>query len=281
MKRIKPVRTSGRATSLAPKRKERGSKSHNGSSQEAGPSGTRVSQPMQPRKTVTEISSRKAKGRDKWKPLPKESITALENMLSLSVLSVLTMKRKDKEECQKHLNIVKDRFMARCAQLVTPPRKLWNPKQDSRLHQEERKKAEVGRRSLEALEAEVSATLQRLEHTEARLDSLEQEGRILRNKMEQQEERESIQQATDQGVLHLPQLPAGRVQERPLQERLADMVPDCSAAASLARALHGSAEVQEVLVFLEQAHERADALLRSLALSPTQSSSSQEQPGPR
>ncbi|XP_018603209.1 centromere protein Q [Scleropages formosus] len=276
----------GRATSLAPGRKGRGStrlqeSSHVRSDQEAGPSG-RVSQQRQRKRTGTQVASRTVRGRKTWKRLSEESVAALESMLTVSVLSVLTMKRKDREECQRHLNVLKDRFMANCANLVAPPRKPGSLQQSSRLHQEESRKSETGRRSLEALEAEVGAVLQLLEHTEGRLETLEQESKSLRSKLEQQEEQESVQQVlrqADQGVLHLPQLPAGSGQERPLQEQMANMVPEPGAAACLGRALCGSAEVQEVLLFLERGHEQADRLLRSPAPSPAHSGSPREHGG--
>uniref|UniRef100_A0A8C1AVW4 Centromere protein Q n=1 Tax=Cyprinus carpio carpio TaxID=630221 RepID=A0A8C1AVW4_CYPCA len=45
----------------------------------------------------------KSKNKGNWKLLTKSSLLALENMLGLSVLTVLSLKNKEKEESQKHL----------------------------------------------------------------------------------------------------------------------------------------------------------------------------------
>ncbi|KAJ8350963.1 hypothetical protein SKAU_G00260930 [Synaphobranchus kaupii] len=257
---MKPSRASERASTRGPKMS--GKRRQKRLSQDPGPSRETCETQKQPQKRLGKGgengAARKVKGQEKWKLLPKTSITALESILDLSILSVLTMRGKGKDEYQRHLNQLKDRFLASCAQLKVPPRKQGDMLQVSRLHQAESKKKTVGQRTLQALEDEVRTVVGALEQMEVKMDSLEQEIRTLRRKLEDEEESaQEILQLSENGVLNLPALPPQVTRELPLQDR---MVKDLDAAA-LASALHSSAEVREVRAFLELAHEQADQLL--------------------
>ncbi|XP_035248867.1 centromere protein Q [Anguilla anguilla] len=258
---MKPSRGSKRASTRGPVAGSR-KQGPKRSAQDGGPSKKKSETQKQPRKKrVGNDAARKVKGQEKWTLLPKISITALKNILDLSILPVLTMRRKDKDESQRHLNQLKDRFLASCAQLKVPPRprKQGDMLQVSRLYLAERKKKAVGQRSLKALEDEVSAVVGALEEIEVKMDSLEQETRTLRGKLEDEEERaQEILQLSEQGVLNLPALPPQVTRELPLQER---MLKDPEVAARLATALHSSAELRDMKAFLELAHGQADQLL--------------------
>ncbi|KAG5833428.1 hypothetical protein ANANG_G00275840 [Anguilla anguilla] len=258
---MKPSRGSKRASTRGPAAGSR-KQGPKRPAQDGGPSKKKSETQKQPRKKrVENDAARKVKGREKWTLLPKISITALKNILDLSILPVLTMRRKDKDESQRHLNQLKDRFLASCAQLKVPPRprKQGDMLQVSRLYLAERKKKAVGQRSLKALEDEVSAVVGALEEIEVKMDSLEQETRTLRGKLEDEEESaQEILQLSEQGVLNLPALPPQVTRELPLQER---MLKDPEVAARLATALHSSAELRDMKAFLELAHGQADQLL--------------------
>ncbi|XP_064167758.1 centromere protein Q [Anguilla rostrata] len=258
---MKPSRGSKRASTRGPVAGSR-KQGPKRPAQDGGPSKKKSETQKQPRKKrVGNDAARKVKGQEKWTLLPKISITALKNILDLSILPVLTMRRKDKDESQRHLNQLKDRFLASCAQLKVPPRprKQGDMLQVSRLYLAERKKKAVGQRCLKALEDEVSAVVGALEEIEVKMDSLEQETRTLRGKLEDEEERaQEILQLSEQGVLNLPALPRQVTRELPLQER---MLKDPEVAARLATALHSSAELRDMKAFLELAHGQADQLL--------------------
>ncbi|XP_064872326.1 centromere protein Q isoform X3 [Oncorhynchus nerka] len=165
VKIMKPVRGSERASSKAPKGKKTGEKPNKPGiktrqrrvSREEPQPGTssQIPQPKPQKKKKkkggTVASPRKLKGQEKWKPLTKASITALDNILGLSILSVLAGRRTNKEESQKHLNIVKNRFLSKLAQLSVPIQKQEMMSHSSRQHQEETRKSAVGKKILNKL----------------------------------------------------------------------------------------------------------------------------------
>ncbi|KAJ8253219.1 hypothetical protein GJAV_G00210410 [Gymnothorax javanicus] len=258
---MKTSRGSARASTRGPK--TGGQRSRKRPAEEGGPRKQEAEAQPKPQKQRAEHAVRKVKGQEKWKPLPKTSITALGNILDLSILSAITMKGKDKEESQRHLNQLKDRFLASCAQLKVPPRarKLGDMHQVSRMFRAESKKKTAGTRTLRALEDEVSTVVGALEQMEGKMESLEQEIRTLRGKLEDEEDNaQEILQMSEKAVLNLPPLPPQVTRELPLQEQ---MVKDPEVAARLASAVHGSAPLQEMRAFLELAHKQADWLLLS------------------
>ncbi|XP_064872331.1 centromere protein Q isoform X6 [Oncorhynchus nerka] len=237
VKIMKPVRGSERASSKAPKGKKTGEKPNKPGiktrqrrvSREEPQPGTssQIPQPKPQKKKKkkggTVASPRKLKGQEKWKPLTKASITALDNILGLSILSVLAGRRTNKEESQKHLNIVKNRFLSKLAQLSVPIQKQEMMSHSSRQHQEETRKSAVGKKILNKLVAEVGAVVGSLEQLEKDRDSLEHQCFNLRQLLEQQEEsNQQILQLSEQGVLRLPPVPQRK--DRPLQEQMVCLV---------------------------------------------------------
>ncbi|XP_036397180.1 centromere protein Q isoform X2 [Megalops cyprinoides] len=263
---MKPSRGSEKASTQRPKSSAWGRKrGQEKPSQDAGPSKKAVKEDQQkgsePQKGQPKRRG-KVKGQEKWKLLPKTSITALGSMLDLSALSVLTMRKKDKEEFQRYLNLLKDRFLASCVDLKVPPRKQGDIIQGFCLCQAESKKNTVGKKTLQTLEGEVNAIVKTLEEMEMRMKKLEQNRLRLRAQLEEEEERiQEILQRSEQGVLNLPPFPPQTAPELPLQEQMAGMVKDPSTAAHLAGMLHCSLETQELRAFLELAHLQADQLL--------------------
>ncbi|KAK3530164.1 hypothetical protein QTP86_017740 [Hemibagrus guttatus] len=130
---------------------------------------------------------RKMKGQEKWKPLDKSSIMVLDNMLSLSILSVLTMKTKEKEESQRQLNSLKHQFLAKCSQLPVPPQKHGNLMQVSQQFHTENQKVNHGKKKLEALEESSQAVVSQLEQLQGKIDRLEHECGSMRDKLEKEE----------------------------------------------------------------------------------------------
>uniref|UniRef100_A0A8C8FC72 Centromere protein Q n=1 Tax=Oncorhynchus tshawytscha TaxID=74940 RepID=A0A8C8FC72_ONCTS len=257
VKIMKPVRGSERASSKAPKGKKTGEKPNKPGiktrqrrvSQEEPQPGTSSQipqpKPQKKKKGGTVASPRKLKGQEKWKPLTKSSITALDNILGLSILSVLAGRRTNKEESQKHLNIVKNRFLSKLAQLSVPIQKQEIMSHSSRQHQEETRKSAVGKKILNKLVAELGAVV-------GSLEQLEKEcvcgGLIL--------------QLSEQGVLRLPPVPQRK--DRPLQEQMVCLVHSrhsVTTARRLAKTLQTSGPVQDAQTLLERAYRHADRLI--------------------
>ncbi|XP_060754630.1 centromere protein Q [Neoarius graeffei] len=249
---MKPARGSSRASTRGPKA--------------AGRSGKRLQQkPLpngegaqdKPRKKAP-AEPRKVKGQEKWKPLTKSSIVVLDNMLSLSILSVLPVKRKEKEESQKHLNSVKDQFLAICSRLPVPPQKHGSMMQASLQFHKENQKVKRGKDNIEALEESSWAVVSQLEQLQGRMDRLTDECRIMRNKLEEEElNAQEFIQLTKQAVLRLPALPLQPEDEPTLQEKIMKAVPEPKAVM---KALQTRNVTTNVKAFLELAHKQVDHL---------------------
>uniref|UniRef100_A0AAY5KNL3 Centromere protein Q n=1 Tax=Esox lucius TaxID=8010 RepID=A0AAY5KNL3_ESOLU len=270
---MKPTRGSERVPSKATKGKkpsEKGKKRRKSQENlQAGTSGT-VPQPKS-KKNKVNAAPRKLTGQEKWKPLSESSITALDKMLALSVLSVLAVQRTGKEESQKHLNILRTRFIAKCAQLAVPFQKQETLGNAFRQHQEESRKATVGRKNLTMLEADLSAVVISLEKMEEQRDSLEHQCSNLRKLLAHEED--GNQQLSNQGVLHLPTLPPRKHRDTPLQKRLLTLVPgeaSTTVARNIAKTLQAPGPLQDARALLEQAYKHADHMLTPAAISQTQ-----------
>ncbi|XP_053471618.1 centromere protein Q isoform X2 [Ictalurus furcatus] len=249
---MKPARGSSRASTQGPKG--------------AGRDGKRVQQRRLPHGERAQDKSRKkapaeprkVRGQEKWKPLDKSSIMFLDNLLSLSILSVLPIKRKEKEETQKHLNSLKDQFLAKCSQLPVPPQKHGNLMHVSQQFHRENQNVKHGNKKIEELQESSQAVVSQLEKLQVKMDRLEHECRIMRNKLEEEElNAQKFIQLTEQAVLRLPALPLYPEDEPTLQEKIMKVAPDPKAVM---KALQKRKVTRNAKVFLELAHKQMDHL---------------------
>ncbi|XP_051993558.1 centromere protein Q [Xyrauchen texanus] len=250
---MKPARGSGRSSTRGPRGAAERKTDKRSQKSKTSVEG---SHPEQSKKNS--VMAGKIKNQSKWKPMTKSSILTLDNMLDLSILSVLTLRRKDKEESQKHLNLLKDQFLAKCAQLSVPPRKHGDILQVSNQFKAESKKAEQGKKTLKSLEENLAPMVSSLEEMEGKMDSLEEKCRMMRSKLEENEENApEFLQLSEQTVLRLPALPSRPANEPTLQEQLMKMVPNPSAVV---KALQMSTVDGNVRAYLELAHKQVAAV---------------------
>ncbi|XP_051759827.1 centromere protein Q isoform X1 [Ctenopharyngodon idella] len=253
---MKTARGSGRASTQGPKgAAER--KMHKPQKSKPTAEGPHL-EPSKKNCIKTSTKAKKSKNQGNWKPLTKSSLLALENMLSLSILSVLALKNKEKEESQMHLNRLKDRFLAKCAQLSVPPRKHGDIMRVSHQFKAESKKSEHGKKTLESLEENMGSIVSTLEEMEVKTDHLEEKCRMMRSKLDDEEEKaQEFLQLSEQTVLRLPAVPSRPANEPTLQEHLMKIVPNPPAVV---RALQTAPALGDVRAFLELAHKQVDSV---------------------
>lgn len=208
---------------------------------------------------------RKAKGQENWKPMSKTSITALEEIVDLSILSVLATRRTDKDEVQKHLNIFQKKFLGSCTELPVPAQKHGDVVHHvSRQLREEIRKSTESRKTLAKLEEDLGTVVSTLEQMEEETDSLDHECSRLKQQLEQEEEKaQEVLQLTQHEVLNLPPVPPRKDNKPTIQERLLGLVPETDRGATARRlgtALQ-NVSIQNALTLMKHVHKHADHLL--------------------
>lgn len=242
---MRPARGSGRASTRGPRGAAHTHKTD------------KWSKPRAEGPDPSQKHSGKSKNKSNWKPLTESTLLFLENMLGLSVLSVLALKSKEKDESQKHLNLLRSQFLAKCARLSVPLKKRGDIMHVSQQFKAERTKSEHGRATLEALEEKVCSMVSTLEEMEVQMDRLEEKCRIMRRKLADEEEKApEFLRLSEETVLGLSALPSRPASEPTLQEHLVKLVPDPPA---LVRRLRAAPGFEDVRVFLELAHKQVDA----------------------
>ncbi|XP_033972524.1 centromere protein Q [Trematomus bernacchii] len=263
---MKPLRGSNQASSKAPnmkKNKKPDQEQQSAENQDPKPNG-KSTQPKAAKKRKAEVSPSvpdKVKGEEKWRPMPASSIIALENMMDLSILATIALRRKEKKESREHLNIIKSRFLAKCAELKVPVQKQNDLERFSQSHQEEAKKSGVGKTTLSTVEENLRSVVRALEKREEQADSLENTCSLLREE-EEEEKAKEIQQIAEQANLNLPFLPPQKDQST-LEARLRKIIPesDCEATArKLGEILQESETTEGTQALLLQAQRQANQL---------------------
>ncbi|CAB1421653.1 unnamed protein product [Pleuronectes platessa] len=270
---MKPVRGSSRPPSKAPglKHKRKTTKETNKqqtaqTAQQQDPElrdESSHSRAAQKRKAEDSPSNaKKVKGQNNWKQLPQSTIVSLENIMDLSLLAVLALKRTDRKESQEHLNLMKTRFLAQCAQLTAPVHKQKDLKSSHHHHQEETKRAVAGKSSLSRVEEDLRAVVRALENAEEQTVSLQQTCRALRDQVEEEEEKaKEILQISRQAVLNLRPHPPQK--DKTSSETMKKIIADSDSEATARRLGEILQKSKNAQVLLLHAHKHADRLFSS------------------
>ncbi|KAI5629578.1 centromere protein Q [Silurus asotus] len=185
-------------------------------------------------KAAGRVEPRKVKGREKWKPLTKSSIMVLDNMLSLSIL-----------------------FMAKCSHLPVPPQKRGNMMHMSQQIHKENQMVKHGKKKIEELEESSQAVVSALELLQVKMDRLERECKVMRDKLKDEESNaQQFFQLTEQAVLHLPVLSLCE-DEPTLQDKIMNAVADPKAVINALQERNVTANAK---AFLELAHKQIEQL---------------------
>ncbi|KAM9764971.1 centromere protein Q [Menidia menidia] len=265
---MKAVRASNRAPSKGPNSKDKATEVAQSRDQGHNDKITHPKAAKRRTEGRTSTASKKRKIQENWSLMPRSSIIALENILDLSVLAALAVRRTEKKESQEHLNTIKKRFLAQCAELKVPSQKQSSLQLSSQRLQEETKKAAAGKQTLRSLEEDLKAVVSALERTEEKIVALQHSCNMMRGELEEEEEKaKKIFEMMDQSVLGLPALPSQKG-ESTIESRLRAIIPDRdhnSIAQRLGEILQNPESTQDDQLLLLRAQKQADQLFNPLS----------------
>ncbi|XP_061526158.1 centromere protein Q [Phycodurus eques] len=254
---MKPVRGSNPEAAKVPRLKRKSQKKTQPATDHSDPPPADDNNGKAKRQKWTK--QRNVQGPRNLKKIQRSSIVALEDMMNLAILTTLGLGKTEKKKSQEHLNIVKNRFLTRCAELQVPVQKHKEFGPSS----QERKKFVADKQTLSSLEEDLRAVVSVLESTEKQTSSLQHECNSLREQLEEEEAKaKEILLRSKQTVLGLPSYQPQK-DETTLEARLRKQVPekDCEAISlKLGAILQKSEAVKNAKDLLTQAHKHVDQL---------------------
>lgn len=257
---MKPVRGSSRPPNAKMKKKP----AKKTTPLEPEPDTTRLKSSLKTKQKGSSSGKTKSRGQAKVVPLTRSSIVSLEKILDLSMLTCLHLNRRNKEEVQKHLNILKNRLVGACAELRVPPVGQRDFEVSPRRLQEESRLSLDGKKTLGRMESDFDTVLTALEEMEERKSSLEHSCSSLMQQLEEEEEQAAeMLQLAEGCVLHLP-APLTHKYTPTLQAQLNSLVPSGkreTTARLLGEALLTSEPLQDARHLLATAGHCTDLLL--------------------
>ncbi|XP_041282106.1 centromere protein Q isoform X2 [Onychostruthus taczanowskii] len=195
-----------------------------------------------------------------WQPLSENSRLFLESIVDSVVLSVLSQQREEKDDVQKHLNVLKNKVLRSFKTLNVPPEKLGNLKNILSLQMAEKEMLETNEESLVQLQDEITEVVRSVERIEENIQRLQHKIQVLKNQLEKDEkDARKVFQENGSGELQLPELPKCSLQAPTLQEEILkvknqkDLLKDMNA-------IQQSADLKNLLTLVEKTYEKVDLL---------------------
>ncbi|XP_050171136.1 centromere protein Q isoform X2 [Myiozetetes cayanensis] len=195
-----------------------------------------------------------------WQTLSESSRRFLETVVDSAVLSVLCQQRKEKDDVQKHLNVLKNRMLRCFKTLKVPPGKLDSLKNIPSLQMAERQMLEANEESLAQLQEEITEAQQSAEHIEDTVEQLQNKIQLLKKQLEEDEkEARKVFQENASGELHLPELPKHSFQAPTLQEEILKTKNQKGLLKDM-NTIQQSADLKNLLTLIEKTYEKVDLL---------------------
>nr|XP_032648567.1 centromere protein Q [Chelonoidis abingdonii] len=187
---------------------------------------------------------------------------SLEGSWSLfpSSRSILSKSVQEKDDIQKHLNLLKERLLRHYKTLKVPIGKLSNLKNVLSLKVAEKQNLSSNEEAMALLQEEITTVVQTAENTDENIQSLQDKIQTLRNRLEEAEDKaKKLFQKNGTGVLSLPELPKHSLTAPILQEEILKIQDQKGILKDLSTIQH-SPEMKNMLTLLEQAYEKVDSL---------------------
>ncbi|NWH34787.1 CENPQ protein, partial [Chloropsis hardwickii] len=195
-----------------------------------------------------------------WQPLSENRRLFLENIVDSVVLSVLSQQRVEKDDVQKHLNVLKNRVLKSFKTLKVPPEKLGNLKNILSLQMAEKQMLETNEESLVQLEEEITEAQRAAERIEENIQQLQYKIQVLKNQLEEDEkDARKVFQENGSGALQLPELPKRSLQAPILQEEILKVKNQKGLLKDM-NAIQQSADLKNLLTLIEKSYEKVDLL---------------------
>ncbi|XP_021245086.1 centromere protein Q [Numida meleagris] len=193
-----------------------------------------------------------------WQPLSESSRKFLESVMNSGILSILCQQNKEKEDVQKHLNLLAERMLRTFKTLKVPSGKLSNLNNILSLQVAQKQMLEMNETALVELQEEINEAEKSAEHTEETIQRLQHDIQVLKNELEVEEKKaRKLFREGDTKELHLPELPKRSLQAPTLQEEIL-MVKNQKGLLEDMNTIQQSADMRNMLTFIEKIYEKVD-----------------------
>uniref|UniRef100_K7G6Q7 Centromere protein Q n=1 Tax=Pelodiscus sinensis TaxID=13735 RepID=K7G6Q7_PELSI len=185
-----------------------------------------------------------------WKAFSIQQYYFMKALPDSHLLSILSKSVQEKDDIQKHLNLLKSRLLRHYKTLKVPTGKLSNLKNVLSLKVTEKQNLSSNEEAVALLQEEIATAVETAENTDENIQSLQDKIRTLRNRLEEAEDKaKKVFQTNGTGVLSLPELPKNSLQAPILQEEILK-IQDQKGILKDLHSIQQSAEMKNMLTLL-------------------------------